>query len=42
MLLKVNYDNGDFTEDKRVTYQNFASMYAFALWQAGHPDFQPK
>ncbi|MGB8657034.1 MAG: prolyl oligopeptidase family serine peptidase [Candidatus Zixiibacteriota bacterium] len=42
VLLKVNYDNGHFTEDKKVTFGNFASMYAFALWQAGHPDFQPK
>ena len=42
VLLKVNYDDGHFTEDKRVTFKNFASMYAFALWQAGHPDFQPR
>jgi len=42
VLLKVNYDDGHFTEDKSVTYRNFASMFAFALWQAGHPDFQPR
>ena len=41
VLLQVNYDNGHFTEDKKVTFRNFANMYAFALWQAGHPDFQP-
>lgn len=41
VLLQVNYDNGHFTEDKKVTFRNFASMYAFALWQAGHPAFQP-
>jgi prolyl oligopeptidase len=40
VLLKVNYDDGHFTEDKKVAYRNFASMYAFALWQAGHPNFQ--
>lgn len=40
-LLQVNYDNGHFTEDKKVTFRNFANMYAFALWQAGHPEFQP-
>jgi len=40
-LLLVNYDNGHFTEDKTVTFRNFANQFAFALWQAGHPDFQP-
>ena len=42
VLLQVNYDNGHFTEEKQVTFRNFANMYAFGLWQAGHPDFQPK
>jgi prolyl oligopeptidase len=42
VLLKINYDNGHFTEDKNVTYANFANQYAFVLWQCGHPDFQPK
>jgi prolyl oligopeptidase len=42
VLLQVNYDNGHFTEDKMVTYRNFANMYSFALWQAGHKDFQPQ
>lgn len=41
VLMQVNYDNGHFTEDKAVTFRNFANMFAFALWQAGHPDFQP-
>ncbi|MDB5241302.1 MAG: prolyl oligopeptidase [Spirosoma sp.] len=41
VLMQVNYDNGHFTEDKQVTFRNFANMYAFALWQAGHPEFQP-
>ncbi|TDN37763.1 S9 family peptidase [Hymenobacter sp. UV11] len=41
VLMQVNYDNGHFTEDKAVTFRNFANMYAFALWQAGHPNFQP-
>lgn len=41
VLMLVNYDNGHFTEDKTVTFRNFANQYAFALWQAGHPDFQP-
>lgn len=40
-LLMVNYDNGHFTEEKSVTFRNFASQYAFALWQAGHKDYQP-
>ena len=42
VLLKINYDNGHFTEDKNVTFSNFADQYAFVLWQCGHPDFQPK
>ena len=42
VLLDVNYDNGHFTEDKSVTFKNFANMYSFALWQTGHKDFQLK
>jgi prolyl oligopeptidase len=41
VVMQVNYDNGHFTEDKAVTFRNFANMYAFALWQAGHPAYQP-
>jgi prolyl oligopeptidase len=39
-LLKVNYDNGHFTEDKNVTFANFADQFSFLMWQCGHPDFQ--
>ncbi|MCC6459755.1 MAG: prolyl oligopeptidase family serine peptidase [Saprospiraceae bacterium] len=42
VLMKVNYDNGHFTEDREVTFANFADQYAFVLWQCGHPDFQLK
>ena len=42
VLLKVNYDNGHFTEDKEVTWANFADQLAFLMWQTGHPDFQVK
>lgn len=41
VLMKVNYDNGHFTEDKKVTFLNFASAYAFLLWQTGDKEFQP-
>ena len=41
VLMKVNYDNGHFTEEKIVTYKNFADQFAFMLWQTGHKDFQP-
>ena len=41
-LLLVNYDNGHFTEEKSVTYRNFANQFAFALWQAGDKAYQPK
>ena len=40
-LMKVNYDNGHFTEEKIVTFRNFAGQSAFLLWQTGHKDFQP-
>ena len=42
VLMKVNYDNGHFTEDKNVTFADYADQFAFVLWQCGHPDFQPK
>ena len=41
VLLKVNYDNGHFTEEKIVTFKNFAGQTAFMLWQTGHKEFQP-
>jgi prolyl oligopeptidase len=41
VFMKVNYDNGHFTEEKIVTFKNFASQDAFILWQTGHKDFQP-
>ncbi len=42
VFMKVNYDNGHFTEDRDVTFGNFADQYAFILWQCGHPDFHLK
>jgi prolyl oligopeptidase len=41
-LMLVNYDNGHFTEEKSVTYRNFANQFTFALWQAGMKNYQPK
>jgi prolyl oligopeptidase len=40
-FMMVNYDNGHFTEEKIVTFRNFAAQFGFALWQTGHPEFQP-
>jgi prolyl oligopeptidase len=42
VLMKVNYDNGHFTEDKNVTYADYADQLAFVMWQCGEPDFQLK
>jgi len=42
VLMKVNYDNGHFTEDKNVEFANYADQLAFVMWQCGHPDFQLK
>jgi prolyl oligopeptidase len=41
VLMKINYDDGHFTEEKTVTFKNFAGQYAFMLWQTGHKEFQP-
>jgi prolyl oligopeptidase len=41
-LMLVNFDNGHFTEEKSVTYRNFANQFTFALWQAGMKNYQPK
>lgn len=41
IVLQVNYDSGHLSEEKNVTFRNNANMFAFALWQAGHKDFQP-
>jgi prolyl oligopeptidase len=40
-VMKVNYDNGHFTEEKTVTFKNFATQASFLLWQTGHKEFQP-
>jgi prolyl oligopeptidase len=40
VLLQVNYDSGHFTEDKKVTFRNWANMFSFCLWQTGHPQFK--
>ncbi|OPC04412.1 prolyl oligopeptidase [Elizabethkingia meningoseptica] len=43
VLLKIDYDGGhggDISVAKM--YDNLADTFAFALWQLGHPDYQPK
>jgi len=40
-LLYANYDNGHFTSDFDVVFKEYADIYSFALWQVGHPNFQP-
>ena len=40
VLLKTNFDNGHFTEDKSVTFKNFADQFSFAMWQCKHIDFK--
>ncbi|MCJ7934952.1 MAG: prolyl oligopeptidase family serine peptidase [Chryseobacterium sp.] len=41
VLLYVNYENGHFTSDLDVVFREYSDIFAFALWQAGHPKFQP-
>ena len=43
ILLKIDYaggHGGDIPVSQR--YSNIGDMFAFALWQLGHPDYQPK
>jgi len=39
VLLRVDYDNGHFTDDKSVSYKAFADTWGFMMWQTGHPAF---
>ena len=41
VLLYANYENGHFTSDLEVVFKEYADIFAFALWQVGHPKFQP-
>lgn len=41
VLLYVNYNSGHFTGDLDVVFHEYADIYSFALWQTGHPKFQP-
>lgn len=42
-LLKVDYEAGHFGgASKQKSYEEVADVLSFALWQVGHPDFQPK
>jgi prolyl oligopeptidase len=41
VLMKINYNDGHFTEEKVVTFKNFANQDAFMLWQTGADGFQP-
>jgi prolyl oligopeptidase len=40
ILLLVDYESGHFSQEKYVWYLDLANKFAFALWQAGHKDFQ--
>jgi prolyl oligopeptidase len=42
VLMKVNYENGHFTDDREVIRAYFADQYACVMWQCKHPDFQVK
>jgi prolyl oligopeptidase len=42
VLLRVGYDTGHSSNDKRVFFRESADMYTFALWATGHPAFQKR
>lgn len=42
VLLYTDFDSGHGIGDqKSKTFENFANMFAFSLWQSEHPKFQP-
>ena len=42
VLLRVDYDAGHGPgTTRRLREEELADIYAFLLWQFGHPDFQP-
>jgi prolyl oligopeptidase len=43
ILLKVDFDGGHGRDNtKKKSYEDTADIFAFAFWQLGHPDYQPK
>ncbi len=43
ILFKVDFDGGHGRDNTRKkAYEEIADIFAFALWQVGHPDYQPK
>lgn len=43
ILLKIDYEGGHGGDiPVAQKYDNLADTFAFALWQLGHPDYQPK
>ncbi|MFV8344778.1 prolyl oligopeptidase family serine peptidase [Flavobacterium sp. ZB4P13] len=42
-LLKIDYEAGHGSGNtKQKSFEDIADILSFALWQVGHPDFQPK
>ncbi|HIB8182169.1 prolyl oligopeptidase family serine peptidase [Elizabethkingia anophelis] len=43
ILLKIDFDGGHGIDNpKKKAYEDAADIFAFAFWQLGHPDYQPK
>lgn len=43
VLLKIDYEGGHATSNSSAQrYSNVGDLFAFAFWQLGHPDYQPK
>jgi len=41
-LLLIDKDSGHGVDDTKVrAFERFATILSFALWQTGHPDYQP-
>ncbi len=42
ILLKIDFDGGHGANvPVSQRYASLSDMFAFALWQLGHPDYQP-
>jgi len=42
VMLRVDYDNGHFTDDRSVDLKQKADIYSYIFWAIGHPDFKMK
>jgi len=42
VMLRVDYNNGHFTDNRSVDFKQTADIYAYIFWALGHPEFKMK